>query len=302
MALVDGRQGLIWEKRFSLPVQKGGLGLRQSEAVFAHLKSLPGIWAEGAFFLKEASLAGVSASTRPRPQAGSYMPVFKVGEAFGKIIARTLDLAFLPSTHQEGHVMGGLWSAGLPEGRYLVWHLSGGTTELLEVLEGPPGTLSLKLIGGTEDLNAGQFIDRLGVKMGLPFPAGRELEKIARGGAPGAVKLPVAVKGTQISFSGPASAAQRLLEKGCPPEDLARAVETCIADSLFSAVNSLPSPERYDALLLVGGVAANSFIRERLAARLEGWTVKGADPRFAGDNAVGLAVQACRRLNPSAGG
>ena len=130
------------------------------------------------------------------------------------------------------------------------------------------------------------------------FPRG-ELEKIARGSAQ--VRDSPWVKGTQISFSGPASAAQRLLE-GLSPEDLARAVETCIADSLFSAVNSLPSPERYDALLLVGGVAANSFIRERLAARLEGWTVKGADPRFAGDNAVGLAVQACRRLNPSAGG
>lgn len=302
MALVDGEERLLWERRLALPVRRGALGLRQSEAVFAHIKNLPPLWEEGAARLKDAPLAAVAASTRPRPVSGSYMPVFKVSEAAGTLISRTLGLPFYAFSHQEGHIAAALWSCGLPPGPYLAVHLSGGTTELLSVVVKEGASLEIARIGGGSDLHAGQFVDRVGVAMGLSFPAGSALEDWARRGRSGGVTLPVAVKGTAISFSGPASHALRLLQRGVDPHDLARAVETCIADSLFSAVNSLPSPERYDALLLVGGVAANSFIRERLAARLEGWTVKGADPRFAGDNAVGLAVQACRRLNPSAGG
>lgn len=299
LALVDQAEQLVWEKRVILPVQEGALGLRQSEAVFAHLQNLPRLWEEGAFELGRASLAAVAASTRPRAVDGSYMPVFKVSEAFGIFIAQTLGLLFLPSSHQEGHLLAGLWSAGLPPGRYLVVHLSGGTTDILDVTEAPPGTLTVRRLGGGADLNVGQFVDRIGVAMGLKFPAGPEMERLACGGQSGEILLTVAVKGTEISFSGPESQARRLLAQDCVQADLARAVERCIADSLVRALMSAAEPGLYRAVLVVGGVAANAFIRERLQAglaeRRPGLAPVFAAAPFCGDNAVGTAVQAARQ-------
>lgn len=295
LALVDQEERLIWERRKLLPVRKGALGLRQSEAVFAHIQNLPLLWEEGALKLKQAPLAAVAAATRPRPRSGSYMPVFKVSQAAGELIARTLDLLFFAYSHQEGHIAAGLWSAGLPPGRYLVVHLSGGTTELLAVEVKEDALLEISPRGGGADLHAGQFIDRIGVALGLGFPAGPALEASARRGKTGAINLPVAVKGTRISFSGPASHAQRLLQQGCNRFDLARAVELCIADSLSAALHAVEDMASFAGILIVGGVAANAFIRKRLLEVGPDRPLHFASPSFAGDNAVGLAVLAARR-------
>ncbi len=297
LALVDRSENLVLDSRLPLPVKEGGLGLRQSEAVFAHLQNLPRLLEseEAASALQNGVLSAVAVSARPRPVKESYMPVFKVGEAFGLFLARTGGLAYLSSTHQEGHVMAGLWSAGPSPGRYLVVHLSGGTTEFLCAEEQKPGHLSLQLLGGGADLNAGQFIDRVGRVLGLGFPAGPELENLALQGRTGAVKLAVAVKGGEVSFSGPASQAERLLDRDCRKEDLARAVEVCIADSISRVVDNLmvqPGPCR--GILAVGGVTANRFIKKRLAENLPQWELYFADPGFSSDNAAGLAVQALR--------
>lgn len=295
LALVDGDEKLIADNRIPLPVKEGALGLRQSEAVFAHVANMPLLWKDSAEILKGAAVTAIAASVQPRPVSGSYMPVFKVSEAFGLFLAETMGLFFLPSSHQEGHVMAGLWSSDLPCGRYLVLHLSGGTTEIIASEEKSPGNLKLDLLGGTTDLNAGQFIDRLGLAMGLPFPAGPGFETIAAGCRAEGLALPVAVRGSEISFSGPASHAERLLEQGCSKADLARAVEICIADSLSAAVNYfIQKEDQYEGLLAVGGVTANLFIRERLKERITGLKLFFGEPRFAADNAVGLAVQAAR--------
>ncbi|MDZ4132049.1 MAG: O-sialoglycoprotein endopeptidase, partial [Dethiobacteria bacterium] len=227
---------------------------------------------------------------------GSYMPVFKVGEAFGLFLAQINGLNFLPSTHQEGHVMAGLWSAGLPLGRYLTLHLSGGTTEIIVSEEISPGKLNLNLLSGSSDLNAGQFIDRLGNAMGLDFPSGPQIEVLACKAENNLPLLTTAVCGSTVSFSGPASQAERLLQGGCSRPDLARAIEVCIADSLIAALkHALKENSSYDGLLVVGGVASNQFIRQRLKANIgELISLHFALPKFASDNAVGLAVQAAR--------
>ncbi len=295
LALVDQDEKLIYERRIPLEVKEGSLGLRQSEAVFAHLSNLPALYGEHRDLFDESVLAAVGAAVKPRPVEGSYMPVFKVSEAFGLFIARTMGLFYLPSTHQEGHVQAGIWSAGLPAGEYLILHLSGGTTEILSAREVNPGEFEIKLLGGSADLNAGQFIDRLGQAMGLGFPAGPELEMIAAKTDKEELELPLAVKGHNISFSGPASHAERLLQQGCERADLARAIERCIADSLATAVQNIPvSSGNKTDILAVGGVTANSYIRERLKEKLLSRTIFYARPEYASDNAVGLAVQAVR--------
>lgn len=295
LALVDQDEQLIYDRRAPLAVKQGSLGLRQSDAVFAHLSNLPGLWHDRKGAFEGAAPAAVAAAVKPRPVEDSYMPVFKVSEAFGLFLARTMGLFYLPSTHQEGHIQAGLWSAGLPAGQYLILHLSGGTTEIVSSREDKPGQFELTLLGGSADLNAGQFIDRLGLAMGFGFPAGPELEKLAGGASGESAALPVAVKGSEISFSGPASQAERLLLQGCPGDELARAVEICIADSLAAAIENLSvTPGQYRGLVTVGGVTANSYIRERLKEKLPAWTIFSAGAEYASDNAVGLAVQAAR--------
>ena len=296
LALVDQAEELLIDSRLTLPVTKGNLGLRQSEAVFHHVNNLPRLWPGGVEDLRGGTLRAITAATQPRPVEGSYMPVFKVGEAFGLFLAQTNGLNFLPSTHQEGHVMAGLWSAELPAGRYLTLHLSGGTTEIVVSEESSPGKLNLTLLGGSSDLNAGQFIDRLGKAMGLNFPGGPQLEELACNAESNLPLLTTAVCGNTVSFSGPASQAERLLQGGCSRSNLARAVEICIADSLIAALHhELKKNSSYDGLLIVGGVASNRFIRQRLKSGLDQFiSIHFALPKYASDNAVGLAVQAAR--------
>lgn len=297
LALVDQFEELLIDSRLTLPVAQGSLGLRQSEAVFHHVNNLPRLWPGGFEDLREGTLRAITAATQPRPVEGSYMPVFKVGEAFGLFLAQTNGLNFLPSTHQEGHVMAGLWSAGMPAGRYLTLHLSGGTTEIIVSEESSPGKLSLILLGGSSDLNAGQFIDRLGKAMGLNFPGGPQLEELACNAEINLPLLTTAVCGNTVSFSGPASQAERLLQGGCSRSNLARAIEICIADSLIAALqHELKKKSSYDGLLVVGGVASNRFIRQRLKSGLDDFiSIHFALPKYASDNAVGLAVQAARK-------
>ncbi|MGM0651692.1 MAG: O-sialoglycoprotein endopeptidase [Bacillota bacterium] len=295
LAIADQDEKLIIDQRKALPVKAGKLGLRQSEAVFAHLSNLPMLLEKCQKKYDSEAIVAVATAAKPRPVKGSYMPVFKVGEAFGSLLARTMGFFYLVSTHQEGHVMAGLWSAGAPEGKYLVLHLSGGTTEIISSEEYSPGHLKLTLLGGSSDLNAGQFIDRIGQAMGLPFPSGPALEQLARNAAGEEIDLPVAVKGCEISFSGPASQAERLLQKGCDHAVLGRAVEKCIADSLCRAVSNLEvKKEGYKGLLTVGGVTANRYIKDRLANKLEKWDFYSSSPDYASDNAAGMAVQAAR--------
>ncbi len=303
IALVDGDENLVFDRRINLPVKKGELGLRQSEAVFCHLQNLPlllngssGEKQGSVGFIFPSGIFAVAAATRPRPVEKSYMPVFKVGEALGLFYAKAAGLNFLPSSHQEGHILAGFWSAGLkPKRPYLVTHLSGGTTEILSAVETAPGKLELQLVGRGDDLNAGQFVDRVGKGMGFGFPCGPQLEGAAGNGTDGAICLAVAVKDGQVSFSGPASQAERLLKEGASIPDLARAVEICIADSLAAALkNILKKGDSYDGILFVGGVSANLYIRKRLKELMSERKLYFAEPCFAADNAVGLAVQCAR--------
>jgi len=149
-------------------------------------------------------------------------------------------------------------------------------------------------LGGTEDLNAGQFIDRVGVALGLPFPAGPHLERLAAAGDPRALKLPVSAGPGRVSFSGPTTAAMRALEQGARPEDLAAAVQECVAESLARLINKTPGATAAPLFLGVGGVMANGRIRARLEETCAAAGVPAcfAAPRYSVDNAVGAALAA----------
>ena len=134
IAYYNGIDGMNCSKL--LPVREGELGLRQSDAVFQHIKSLPELSDRLFSHISADNITGVGVSTRPRAVEGSYMPCFSVGYTHAKLLADALGVPLIECSHQQGHVAASLWSAGrldLMDKPHLAWHLSGGTTELLLV-------------------------------------------------------------------------------------------------------------------------------------------------------------------------
>ncbi|MDI6893395.1 MAG: O-sialoglycoprotein endopeptidase [Bacillota bacterium] len=321
-SLVGPGGGGLLDLRVPLPVAPGERGLRQGEAVFAHLVRLPALVEQAMDGARRAGwqVQAVAVSSRPRPPQDSYLPVFRVGEGFARSLAAALGVPLVAVSHQEGHLAAG-WEIGLPgttpnlprlPDTLLGLHVSGGTTELVRLRGGPPWEIAS--LGTSLDLHAGQFLDRVGVALGLPFPAGPYLDRLAaeapgepepaaekgRGaGLPGKgppagpeVAIPVTVRGFRPSFAGPEAAAMRLIGKGTPPAQVARAALLCVARALEKMVLAALEAGEPQAVLVVGGVAASTLVRERLCHRLGhpavGVRLHFPPPGLCTDNAVGV--------------
>ena len=277
-----------------LTVPEGALGLRQSEALFQHVKRLhqmvERLRADGAL----GQIAAVGASTRPREVEGSYMPCFLVGEGEGRALAAALNVPFYPCSHQQGHIAAAAWSAGredLLDKPHLAWHLSGGTTELLRV-EPEGHTVRAEVVGGTSDIAAGQLVDRTGVLLGLPFPAGKALDALYPE-ADGAGFFQVKLNDLTFSLSGMENKVKERSERGEKPANIARFTIDTIMDVLLRATRE--AQKRWPGLpvLCSGGVASNRQIR---AAMERGCGAVFAQPQYATDNALGVAILTHRAL------
>ena len=277
-----------------LTVPEGALGLRQSEALFQHVKRLhlmvEQLRADGVV----EQIAAVGASTRPREVEGSYMPCFLVGEGEGRALAAALGVPFYSCSHQQGHIAAAAWSAGredLLDKPHLAWHLSGGTTELLRV-EPEGHTVRAAVVGGTSDIAAGQLVDRAGVLMGLPFPAGKALDALYPE-ADDTSFFRVKLNGLTFSLSGMENKVKELSEQGEKPANIARFTIDTIMNVLLRATQEAQNRWPGLPVLCSGGVASNRQIR----GAMEG--VCGAvfaQPRYATDNALGVAILAHRAL------
>ena len=291
VALFDGQRGKNIGRL--LDVRPGELGLRQSEALFQHVKQLPELLKD--LLGKERNIQAVGASTRPRAVEGSYMPCFLAGESQGRGIGAALGIPFYSHSHQQGHLAAAAWSAGrmdLLDIPFLAWHLSGGTTELLYVK--PAGyTVSVEVIGGTSDLSAGQLIDRTGVLLGLQFPAGKALDELCAQ-ADACYETRIKLKDLTFSLSGMENQVKALAERGEKKANIARFTVDAISNVVWRATQE--AQRRFPGLpvLCSGGVASNSQLRSGLT------DICGAifaEPRYSADNAVGTAVLTWRALN-----
>lgn len=296
LAVVDSNGNLIIDERKILDVKNGEVGLRQSEALFQHIKNLPLLFDKVFKKIDKKEIKIVAVSAKPRPVEQSYMPVFLPGLNIAKILAGAWDIPLIQTTHQEGHIMAGLWSAGnCFWQRFNAIHISGGTTEVLDVTVQnlKPLIFKIKKIGGTEDLHAGQFVDRIGVKLGLPFPCGPGLEKLAEK-SQCAAEFPFSVKGLSISFSGPESHGQRLIEKGVDKSHIARGVENCLIKTLEKVIINVYYRNNSTNFLLVGGVASNKYLRTNLIdlikSKNQEINLLFAEPSYSSDNAVGTSI------------
>lgn len=294
LCLINLQGSIVAEEKQLLMVGTGKRGLQQSEALFQHVKQLP-LLAKN-MTMNHYRLVAVAVSRKPRPVEGSYMPVFLAGEMVAEMISHFQQIPLFYTTHQEGHIAAGEYTLEKPieQDHFLAVHLSGGTSELLECRR-HTGGYEIQQLGGTKDLHAGQLIDRIGVALGLPFPSGPYLEEMGR-----TIDLeetdfyvPSSVKGYWFSFSGPEAALLRALKEGVSPAKIARGAESCIANTLEKVLRKAIEEGYPKDILIVGGVAANSYLRNRLIHRLSpksiGARLYFADLHYSGDNAFGVA-------------
>lgn len=300
-ALVDG-DTLEADERALLEVPAGGRGLQQSNALFQHVQNLPVLLERLRPLMRAAG--AVAVSSRPRPAPGSYMPVFTAGVSVAKSVAAALGVPCFETSHQEGHIAAGCFSIGFrPSSPFLAFHISGGTTELVKAVPAPAG-YALEIVGATKDLHAGQVVDRVGVALGLGFPAGPALEKLARqyGGPPGALPVKANVRGADCSLSGAESAAQRLISAGADAAAVAFEVQRCLAGAFAAMALGAAEATGLHELLVIGGVASNEYIRREMAGALEPCGVRAMFARnpYSSDNATGVAWLGQQFLNRGA--
>jgi N6-L-threonylcarbamoyladenine synthase len=272
-----------------LAVPQGEKGMRQSDALFCHTRDLPEIVAEviekakGA--LGETKVLGVAASSTPRRVEGSYMPCFLAGVNAAKSAASLLCVPYLSFSHQEGHIEAARFGAeqegrAFSEKEFYAFHLSGGTTEFLHVRE-EGGRYQASLLAEALDLTCVQLIDRCGVRLGLGFPAGKELEALAEKSTV-REKIKIPKKEGGINLSGFENKFEKKLAEGAKKEDLARYVFSVTEEAIRSL---LSFGEEGVPVLFSGGVASSHLLKSALQKENHFF----APPIFCADNAIGIA-------------
>ena len=284
----DGREGRN-ESRI-LDVPQGALGLRQSDALFLHVRRLPEVVARLLTDRDDLHQAKVvAASSRPRAAEGSYMPCFLAGVCEAKTLASALGAEYMEFSHQQGHLAAAAWSAGredLLDQPFLAWHLSGGTTELL-LVQPKNGVPYAEKIGGTTDISAGQLLDRTGVLLGLPFPAGKYVDELYYR-ADSTSSFRVKVNELYFSLSGVENKVKSLREMGETEANIARFAVDTVVGAVYRVTNAAKKMYPGLPVLCSGGVASNSVLRSVLQDAVF------ALPEYSRDNAMGIAVLACR--------
>ncbi len=291
IAFFDGVDGENQSKL--LPVKQGELGLRQSDAVFAHIKSLPELSGRLFSHVDGKTITAVGVSTRPRAVEGSYMPCFMVGYSHAKMLSQALGVPLVEVSHQQGHVAASLWSAGrldLMDTPHLAWHLSGGTTELL-LVEPEGNNVRCTRIGGTTDISAGQLIDRTGQLLGLPFPSGKYLDALSRE-AVGRDWFRVKCRNGEFSLSGVQNKVQQFYEARLDPAETAAYALRCVGNAVLLATGQAMASHPELSVVFSGGVASNSMLREITMPLNPVF----AQPQYSTDNAMGVAVLAHRAM------
>ena len=291
LAVVDIECGIAEQSKKLLPVAEGSLGLRQSDAVFHHTVQLPELFVDLAdkCDLKKVSTVGVSIT--PRSESGSYMPCFLAGISAATAFASANSLVLRRFSHQQGHIAAALFSADrldLFDKQFIAFHVSGGTTEAVIVRPDSENICTTELVASSLDLKAGQAVDRVGVAMGLHFPAGKQLDELACK-CDKKIKVKPVIKGVDCSLSGVENKCKKMLADGESKEKTARFCIEYICASLDAMADALL--EKYGEMPLVfsGGVMSNSIISKQLGEKYDAIFAKA---EFSCDNAVGVAVLA----------
>ncbi len=275
------------DKRF-LPVEPGSIGIRQQQALFEHIKNLTDIFSN----FKKEDIGAVGVSVKPRDEESSYMPCFLVGKMVANSIAGILGVPVVELSHQTGHLTSVLFDINKEElfnQDLLMLHVSGGTTDIML----SKGGKVAKTIGSSLDLFAGQAVDRLGVKLGFPFPAGEYVSELAEK-CNETINPKVTVKGFNCNLSGLENQCNKLLEEGYRDEYVCKYCLTFIAKTLIVMIKRAQKEFGDLPLVLAGGVMSSKIIKTIIKKELP--DAMFARPSLSSDNAIGVAVSAYRKV------
>ena len=293
LAILTREGDLIANIKRPLAVKAGERGLRQSDALFQHVKNIPDVMREAEKYLCDSKIVAIGVSTRPRNVDGSYMPCFLAGVAQAESISKASGAALYEFSHQCGHIMAGIYSSGnfeLLNKPFLGFHVSGGTTEMLRVSFNGRA-FDTTLLGGTADLNAGQLIDRIGVYMGLSFPCGREMEFLARECDKPTKAKRLKVNDYKINLSGLENLAVKMYDDTGDKSYVSSFIFNSVAEGLIALADAYFENNTKSPVLFSGGVMSNGIIKEKIKKKYEAYF---AEPALSADNAVGIAYLALK--------
>lgn len=295
------RSGIVLDVRTVLSVPLGERGLRQSDALFQHNRNLPGLIDTVLSQIDPSAVEAVGVSTKPTCAEDSYMPVFLAGRLAALSIARALRVPLIETNHQAGHIRAACANGNeglLEKAAFYAMHISGGTTDLLRVNIEANSPGMIEQVGRCTDLHAGQTVDRVAVAMGLPFPGGKHLEKLALEASERAIRIPSSVRGFDCSLSGVEANCIRLLESGKEKEsEVAFALYDVLARTFYKLMKNVHEETGCGEFLLCGGVASSMLLRSLIGERNKlGLEIRFGESVLSSDNAVGVAHIAGDRI------
>ncbi len=287
IALFDSKTKEVFMEKKLLPTVDGSLGLRQSDAVFSHIKQIGDLFKK-LMLDKRVSLKAIGVSSFPRRIEGSYMPCFLVGEAVAEALGAVNNVKVYKFSHQEGHILSALYSAdklSLLKEKFIAFHVSGGTTDAL-LVKPQDNFFTVDTVSNSLDLKAGQLVDRVGLKLNLSFPCGPELEKLALGNKEN-IKVKATMKGKNCCLSGIENKCEKLISDGKEPSYVAAYCLEAIKSAIFAMTDALIDEYGNLPLLYAGGVMSNSIIRTSIEKKYGAFFAK---PVFSSDNSAGIAI------------
>lgn len=223
-----------------------------------------------------------------------------VGSAFGRALAYAWRVPAAGIHHMEAHLLAPMLEDERPEFPFVALLVSGGHSMLVRV----DGVGRYRILGESVDDAAGEAFDKTAKLLGLPYPGGPHLARLAESGRAGVFEFPRPMTdrpGLQFSFSGLKTAALRALDRvgdGQDRADLARGFEDAVVDTLSIKCRRALDQEQVGALVVAGGVGANLRLRERLAATAaeRGARVYYPRPAYCTDNGAMIAYAGHVRL------
>lgn len=293
LCIVDfDTEEVILDSRKKLLVSKGQKGLRQQEAVFLHMKNFKDLFDEIYFDLNKIKI--VSVSSKPRNVIDSYMPVFTVGQNYGKVISKTLNCNYIEYSHQENHIAAAMidyYKSTKLDDEILAIHISGGTTEFLTLLKSKNG-YATDIVAGTLDITFGQLIDRIGNLMEFEFPCGMHMEKyIYDNKKIDKIKIPPISKGKFINLSGMENYYTNMyLSNKYEKQTIINLLFEYISACIINIINNLKDEYIFTKIIITGGVISNRVIRNYIIDNLKDeFQLIFPSTANSSDNAIGNA-------------